>query len=366
MPLRTVVSASDAFADVESLWDDLLRRGTRQPGFRVVRAGVTAPAKDVTRRAGIGNEDLADMIAPNQVVARYREGDTVVLQGLHHTDRHLAKIANNLALALDHPVQINGYFSPASARGLDLHFDYHDVFVVQLGGSKRWRIWEPIARTVDPVKGRHVIAKPRFEELAEPLLDLTLTAGDCLYLPRGYPHSAETTDSASEHLTIGLVAITWQRVIRKAVDAEVAAGRLSAALPPGLLEPGSSNSADAPDLSGLGAQLGPATLRHWMAREIWRRQPATRLRPRTIPELGPTSLTFGPGPLVWLTTIGDRAVLGLGDRVLDMPAEATDFLAALLDSEGPVAAGDLKGLDHASRAVVLRRLLAEGVLVHAG
>ena len=95
-----------------------------------MRAGVTVAGKDVTRRAGIGNEDLGDLIDPNQVIARYRGGDTVVLQGLHHTDPRLAKVANNLALALDHPVQINAYFSPEEARGLDLHFDYHDVFVV--------------------------------------------------------------------------------------------------------------------------------------------------------------------------------------------------------------------------------------------
>jgi hypothetical protein len=77
-------------------------------------------------------------------------------------------------------------------------------------------------------------------------------------------------------------------------------------------------------------------------------------------------MSFTPGPLVWLTTIGDRAVLGLGDRVLDMPAEALDFLAALLDAESPIAPSDLKGLDDASRTVVLRRLVAEGVLAHAG
>jgi hypothetical protein len=355
-----------AFAEVESLWDDLLRRGTRQPGFRVVRAGVTVASGEVTRRAGIGNHDLADMIAPNQVIARYRAGDTVVLQGLHHTDRRLARVANNLALALDHPVQVNAYFSPASSRGLDLHFDYHDVFVVQLGGSKRWRIWEPLPRTVEPVKGRHMIAKPRFEELGDPLLDLTLSAGDCLYLPRGYPHSAETTDTASEHLTIGLVAVTWQRAIHRAVDAEVAAGRLGAALPPGLLDPGATTPDAASALTGLQAHLTPGVLRHWMAREIWRRQPATRLRPLTVPQLGSSSLVFTPGPLLWLTTIGERAVLGLGDRVLDMPGEALDFLAALLDSDGPVAADDLKGLDDDSRSVVLRRLLAEGVLAHAG
>ena len=327
-----------------------------------------SPAKDVTRRAGIGNEDLHDMIAPNQVIARYRAGDTVVLQGLHHTDRRLAKVANNLALALDHPVQVNAYFSPEGARGLDLHFDYHDVFVVQLGGCKRWRIWEPLPRTVDPIKGRHTIAKPRFEELGDPLLDLTLTAGDCLYLPRGFPHSAETVDEASEHLTIGLVAVTWQRVVRKAIDAEVAAGRLSDALPPGMLEPGCDRAEPrSSELEGLHAQLAPDVAPPLDgARDL-----AEAAGDTPAPAIGSASsasepLSFTPGPLVWLTTIGDRAVLGLGDRVLDMPGEALDFLAALLDAESPIAPSDLKGLDDASRTVVLRRLLAEGVLAHAG
>ena len=268
------VAALERFGGVEVLWDDLLRRGTRQPAFRVVRAGTTIAAGDVTRRAGLGNTDLHDVVAPNNVVDRYRRGDTVVLQGLHHTNPHLARLANNLALALDHPVQVNAYLSPASARGLDLHFDFHDVFVVQLGGSKRWRVWAPLPRTTDPVKGQHSIAAPRLDELGDPLLDLTLEAGDCLYLPRGYPHAAETTDQPSDHLTIGLVAVTWQRVLRKAIDAEVAAGRLTASLPVGLLEPGAS-APSAIELDGLRRAVDPETLRHWMAREIWRRQPAT-------------------------------------------------------------------------------------------
>jgi hypothetical protein len=122
----------------------------------------------------------------------------------------------------------------------------------------------------------------------------------------------------------------------------------------------------ASELTGLHTQLAPGVLRHWMAREIWRRQPATRLRPRSIPLLQSEPLSFTPGPLVWLTIIGGRAVLGLGDRVLDMPGEALDFLAALLDTDSPAPASELKGLDADSRAVVLRRLLAEGVLAHGG
>jgi hypothetical protein len=191
-----------------------------------------------------------------------------------------------------------------------------------------------------------------------------MCAGDCLYLPRGYPHSAETVDQHSDHLTIGLVAVTWQRVLRKVIDAEVSAGRLTGALPVGLLEPGVAVPTDAVGLEGLLELVTPETLRHWMAREIWRRQPATRLRPRLAPALGTGQLAVTPGPLLWLTMLSDRAVLGLGDRLLDMPAEAHDFLSALLDADSPVVAEDLKGLDDESRAVVLRRLLAEGVLVH--
>ena len=362
-PLVSRVRDVAAFCDADRLWDDLLRRGTRQPAFRVVRAGETTARRDVTRRAGVGNADLQDVIAPNQVIDRYRRGDTVVLQGLHHTNPLLAKLANNVALALDHPVQVNAYLSPVNARGLDLHFDYHDVFVVQIGGAKRWRVWAPLPRTVDPVRGRHTVAAPEWEELGEPLLDVTLTAGDCLYLPRGYPHSAETLDEHSDHLTIGLVAVTWHRVIREAIDAEVASGRLTASLPVGLLEPGSDVASNIPcgDLRDL---VAPHTLRHWMAREIWRRQPATRLRPRVHPELGERPLAFTPGPLLWLTTERERVVLGLGDRVLDLPMEAHDFLSALLDADVPVPAADMKGLDDRSRDVVLRRLLAEGTLAH--
>ena len=362
------VAAPDRFADVDVLWDDLLGRGTRATRLSVSCAPVSpSPAKDVTRRAGIGNEDLTDLIAPNQVIARYRGGDTVVLQGLHHTDRRLAQVANNLALALDHPVQVNAYFSPEGARGLDLHFDYHDVFVVQLGGCKRWRIWEPLPRTVDPIKGRHTIAKPRFEELGDPLLDLTLTAGDCLYLHAGFPHSAETIDEASEHLTIGLVAVTWQRVVRKAIDAEVAAGRLSAALPPGMLEPG----ARAPSAAvGAGGRARPAGARG--------APPLDGARDLAQATGDPPAAAVGSTARLRATVVhagstrvvdDDRRTARCSDSATacsTCPARRLDFLAALLDTESPMAPSDLEGSRRRSRAVVLRRLLAEGVLAHAG
>jgi hypothetical protein len=357
------------FATVDGLWDDLLGRSTRRPAFRLVREGTTLDATRLSRSARVGNRDLTDLISPDAVVAGYRGGATIVLQGLHLTDPALARFATNLALDLDQPIQINAYLSPASARGLDVHFDFHDVFVVQLGGTKRWRVWAPSDATLDPIPGAHAPTHPTLDELGDPLLDLVLQPGDVLYVPRGHPHVAETTDRSSGHLTVGVLAITWHRVVRRAIDAAMGDGRLRASIPLSTLAPDTEPAVErvggpAPDLDVLDLDLATVDLRRWVTNEIWRRQAVTRVRP-----LGPVDaaaadgpLRFTPGPLLALTSEDDRAVLVIGDRHLSLPAEAHPFLAALLTTNGPCHRVDLPGLDDGSSRVVVDRLLDEGIL----
>ncbi len=265
-------------------------------------------------------------------------------------------MANNLALALDQPVQVNAYLTPPGTKGLELHFDYHDVFVLQLDGRKRWRVWEPLPRTRQPVRRGPAVPMPTFDELGEPLFDLTLHAGDCLYLPRGFPHAAETVEAASSHLTIGVMALTWQQAVHRVVDDSP--GPLTASITP---EP-------APSLHTVADALSPARLRRWMATEVWRRQPATRLRPLVAPEVEiDTKVAVTAGPLLWLAAGDDHVQLGLGDRELRFPLEAQPFLAALLSVTGPCTLDELDGpLDAASRLVVGRRLAAEGVVAPVG
>jgi lysine-specific demethylase/histidyl-hydroxylase NO66 len=354
------------FADPAALWADLLGRSARRPTFRLVRDGATLPPARSTRAARIGDRDLSDLAAPNRVITGYREGATVVLQGLHLTDPALARFANNLALELDQPVQINAYLSPASARGLDVHFDYHDVFVVQLDGTKRWRVWAPTERSREPIGGKHAVPRPSLDELGDPELDLVLEPGDVLYLPRGHPHVAETTDRSSAHLTVGLLAITWHRVVRRALDDEIAAGRLRSSIPLSVLGPGGPDAATdgVPPLGGLDLDLTSVPVRRWVAHEIWSRQAATRLRPieAVDPEMVDRPLAVAPGPLLTLHAEGGRAVLFAGDRTIDLPDEAHPFLAALLQADDGFCRRDLPGLDDESSRVVVARLLDEGVL----
>ena len=157
-----------------------------------------------------------------------------------------------------------------------MHFDFHDVIVVQLAGRKRWRVWAPLERTRRPVKSGAAIAAPRLDELGPPLVDRSLMAGDCLAVPRGFPHATETIDDDSTHLTIGIMALTWERVIRRFLTTGGSGTALADRLEAGALSAGYDASAA---LTALDDAVHPDALamcRH----EVWRRQPRTRLRPR--------------------------------------------------------------------------------------
>ena len=113
----------------------------------------------------------------------------------------VALYCRGVEAALGWPVQANAYRTPASAQGFAVHHDTHDVFVLQVCGHKRWRIYEPVVEA--PLKDQRWSAADA-DAVGEPLHDITLRAGDTLYIPRGWPHEAASADEASLHITVGL------------------------------------------------------------------------------------------------------------------------------------------------------------------
>src|SRR5208283_1139855 len=95
--------------------------------------------------------------------------------------------------------------TPGNTAGFSPHYDTHEVFVVQVGGRKRWRIYEP--PIVLPHRSQPFV-RAGYAPPA-PLLECELCPGDLLYLPRGYVHSATTSEGYSAHVTIGLTVYTW-------------------------------------------------------------------------------------------------------------------------------------------------------------
>ena len=99
-------------------------------------------------------------------------------------------------------------------RGCPVHHDTHEVLSLQVAGEKRWLVYEPALEL--PLKNqryRAALGAP-----GEPVLDVTLRAGDTLYLPRGWLHQALTSDSDSLHVTVGVNVRRWIDEARAAID----------------------------------------------------------------------------------------------------------------------------------------------------
>lgn len=195
-----------ATRDVDEL---VSRHGLRAPFLRVAREGRTLADSDFTRGGGVG-AGVTDQLDDTSLLRLFADGHTLVLQGLHRTHPPVLDFAQELAADLGHPVQVNAYVTPAQSRGFAAHYDVHDVFVLQAGGEKRWRLHPPVQP--HPLRDQawqdHRAA---VDEAAqhEPHLDVTLRPGDVLYVPRGWLHSATALGGVSTHLTVGVHV--WHR-----------------------------------------------------------------------------------------------------------------------------------------------------------
>lgn len=185
----------------------LSTRGLRTPFLRVARDGVTRPDRDFTGGGGIG-AGVRDQVSDDALLRHFAEGSTIVLQGLHRTWEPLLRFSQDLAADLGHPVQVNAYVTPTQSTGFAAHYDVHDVFVMQIAGEKRWRLYPPVRHNPprDEPWTEHRVAVEHAATQG-PSHEFVLAPGDCLYLPRGWLHAATALEGVSTHITVGVH--TW-------------------------------------------------------------------------------------------------------------------------------------------------------------
>ncbi len=204
--------------------DELLaRRALRTPFLRMAREGRTLEPSTYTLGGGVG-ATIGDQVSEDLVLRHFAEGATIVLQALHRTWPPVAAAAQDLAADLGHPVQVNAYVTPPQNRGFDDHYDVHDVFVLQVSGEKHWQVRPPVIesplRDQPWTENRDAV---RRAAQAPPTIDAVLAPGDCLYVPRGWLHSATALGGTSIHLTMGVHVWTRRQL---ADDLLRAAGRV--------------------------------------------------------------------------------------------------------------------------------------------
>ena len=167
------------------------------------------------------------------VLADMRNGCTLVLDQLHKKHPKLGLLCRTLGPEFGHPFQANVYLTPPHGKGFTPHWDNHDVFILQVVGSKNWQIEKE--RRILPAKDETMGLEGR--ELRGELFSFTLNQGDLIYIPRGFVHAAECGAEPSLHITLGLTAIFFEDLLYATIKAAILRDdRLRAAMPVGFMQ----------------------------------------------------------------------------------------------------------------------------------
>ena len=164
---------------------------------------------------------------PSDQLYRNEQGhDVAKIAGLHSAGNsiQLSEVGKysetvrsfNLAIRslLGAHVASNAFLLPSNGNGLDPHYDCVETFLLQIEGQKRWRIFSPPVSL--PLKHGPSV-RPNRTNLIEgtPLEDVVLSAGQVLYIPRGFVHENNSVGVRSLHVSVMIGAPTWYHALKE-------------------------------------------------------------------------------------------------------------------------------------------------------
>jgi len=335
----------------------------RSSHIRAIRNGKEIPLQLPTGSWMPGNPGSLDCLC-----TEYREGATIVLQFLHERWQPLGSLCASLAAEFSAFFQVNAYLTPSQSKGLDTHYDIHDVFVLQTEGSKHWRLFD---RAVSlPSKSQPFNAdttKP--SKLIE---EFDLRRGDLIYIPRGYMHDAASRGEASLHLTVGINSITWGvvavRALENLIEREL---QFRESLPPEFAvreEVRRQTEARLTELlDGVGSRIDAGGVIADAAQAVLfagQRVPAGQLLDmEKLPQLEMGTFVRRRTGIIWqLTTTPEAVCLSFFGKSVQFPGYVEPQLRFVTCAGSFTAAQMPDGLDEPGRLFLLETLVREGFL----
>lgn len=128
------------------------------------------------------------------------QGVTGVLEAVTELSPNARTISEMIASRYYARSSANAYFSFGKTSGFGAHNDDHDVIVIQLEGRKNWRFFG--APTIASMATVEHLTTPTDEDVSE---EITLDAGDVVFVPKGTWHDVISINEPSLHVTFSVV-----------------------------------------------------------------------------------------------------------------------------------------------------------------
>jgi len=354
---------ADRFGGLLS-WDELsvILENTRiaPPHIHLSKDGhAIAPERYVHVPPGAGNSPHIDS---GRLVALLAGGATLILQGVEDLAPKVRALSESFRDALRARTHVNLYASWRTENGFDLHWDPHEVMVLQLHGRKRWQIFAP---TQDSPLDTGGPPKPT----GAPIWDDVLNAGDILYLPRGWWHVAHPVNEPSLHLTFGIAPMHGLNLLNWMATRLRGNAHLRRDLP--LLRDAAARQAHMAQLRAIVAEtLDDAALEDFMrdASTHVHGRPPIRLPQAPCDQASPlcdeSVLRLASSPRLSFMAEGDKVTFHAYDKAYSVPANLKPALMLLGDRHGTSLAEMCAVLDGESAVSSLKKGLA--LLLQAG
>ncbi len=299
----------------------------------------------------------------------FEEGSTISLAYLDTVVPALTLFCRSLEKEFSFPFQTNVYMTPAGAQGAKPHYDTHDVFVLQVAGSKRWTIFGTPVEL--PLPGQDF--DPLVHELGAPTLEFELDAGDAAYIPRGVVHEARSTQAVSLHVTAGVLRYTWADLLLEFIaGASLNDAAFRKGLPPGFARSGFDRREAREMLHNLLQRASTtsnldAAFDHFIDEFIRACPPLLQGQMGQMAALDCLAIDSvvgaRQGVISRLQTSEESEPLECYGRTITFPPPAREAVRFAL-SHSRFAVRDLPGkLDDAGKLILVRRLIREGLVM---
>jgi ribosomal protein L16 Arg81 hydroxylase len=193
--------AVDFPISVNDLDDYFTNVRLKYPWVKLVKKGVEIPLKEYRNKA---LPTSADMVDNEKLFEALTTGATIVANSIDKLNGEIGIYCRQLEKELSLKVWANVYISSSLSSGFGIHQDAHDIFIVQLAGSKKWDIYPKEEEYTGP-------RQPGPDD--KPEHTFYLKKGELIYLPKNCPHMASAMEDPSVHLAISMEGLAWLDLI---------------------------------------------------------------------------------------------------------------------------------------------------------
>jgi hypothetical protein len=155
--------------------------------LRVTREGNPVPSYFFLENGKVNTKNLARLLD---------RGASLIAVPIQSYVPRVESLCEDLRKYVGEKVYAAAVATTGQGGALKLHYDWQDIIILQMAGTKRWKIYDcPVSC---PVAGMPEQTPPQ----NEPVFDDTLRPGDFLFLPAGHWHHCENGPELSLHLLL--------------------------------------------------------------------------------------------------------------------------------------------------------------------